>query len=193
MKNVILILGGLVVLVAVAVAAWFLVSPLFINNVVDEEFPAAVATVPKEQAAPAEEAQTAQETAAAMPDKVMDDPMPADAAPQLLASGRFTEIDRVHRGSGSATIYRLPDGRPVLRFDDFEVTNGPDLHVLLVEHPNPTNRSHVMEGYIDLGSLKGNIGSQNYDIPANIDLSKYSTVMIYCMPFHVIFSTASLG
>ena len=47
-------------------------------------------------------------------------------------------------------------------------------------------------GYIDLGKLKGNIGNQNYPIPADLDLSPGGSVVIYCVPFHVIFSVASL-
>ena len=75
----------------------------------------------------------------------------------------------------------------ILRLEDFMVTNGPDLHVLLVE-----NVEGDMGNYIDLGSLKGNIGAQNYEIPADVDLSQFSGVMIYCQPFHVVFSTAPL-
>lgn len=72
------------------------------------------------------------------------------------------------------------------------VTNGPNLHVLLVPHPYPQTRADV-EGYLDLGPLKGKIGSQNYEIPADANLTQYGTVVIYCVPFHVIFATATLG
>ena len=48
-------------------------------------------------------------------------------------------------------------------------------------------------GYLDLGKLKGNIGNQNYPVPDGIDISEYNAVMIYCEPFHVIFSTAPLN
>jgi hypothetical protein len=50
-----------------------------------------------------------------------------------------------------------------------------------------------MAGYLDLGSLKGNIGNQNYEIPAGTDISEYQSVVIYCLPFHVIFSTATIS
>jgi hypothetical protein len=50
----------------------------------------------------------------------------------------------------------------------------------------------VGSDYIDLGFLKGNIGDQNYDLPAGVDLSQYNSVVIYCLPFHVVFSTATL-
>jgi hypothetical protein len=63
----------------------------------------------------------------------------------------------------------------------------------LSKHPAPSGRSDIGEDYIDLGSLKGNIGSQNYDIPDNVDLSEYESVVIYCVPFHVVFATAALN
>lgn len=197
-KRLILIGVGVVVCGVIFAAGWYLASPLFIDNVVDETFPgvpaaAELAAMPAEQLEQIETEVLA--TAAAMPDKKMDDPMPvADSTrPLVVATGRFQDADSFHQGSGVATIYQLPDGEHVLRFEDFEVTNGPDLHVLLVEHPDPASRDDVMAGYLDLGSLKGNIGNQNYDIPAGTDLSKYKSVMIYCMPFHVVFSTAALG
>jgi len=73
------------------------------------------------------------------------------------------------------------------------VTNGPELHVILAPHPNPESRGDVTAaGYVDLGKLKGNIGDQNYAIPENVDLPGVGSVVIYCKPFHVIFSVATL-
>jgi hypothetical protein len=60
--------------------------------------------------------------------------------------------------------YPLSDGAQVLRFEDFSATNGPDLHVLLATNPAPASRVDLGD-YLDLGSLKGNVGNQNYDIP----------------------------
>jgi hypothetical protein len=79
-----------------------------------------------------------------------------------------------------------------LRFEDFSVTNGPDLHVLLAVDPAPASREDLGD-YVDLGSLKGNLGSQNYEIPPGTDLSQFKSVVIYCVPFHVVFATATLG
>ncbi len=121
--------------------------------------------------------------------------MPAAAEPQATAlkAGEFRDADRFHQGSGSATVYELPDGTIVVRLEDFMVTNGPELHVLLSVHQDPDSRSQVMNmGYVDLGDLKGNIGNQNYEVAADIDVSAYSSVVIYCKPFHVVFSVASL-
>ena len=138
-----------------------------------------------------EEVEEVMEDAADEAPTNVEEPMPEEA-PQVLVSGEFVDFDDFHQGSGTATVYELEDGSRVLRFEDFEVTNGPDLHVLLVPNEDPGGRDDV-EGYFDLGSLKGNIGDQNYEIPDDVDLSEYGSVVIYCVPFHVLFSVATLG
>ena len=81
----------------------------------------------------------------------------------------------------------------MLRIEDFKVTKGTDLHIFLSPHPNPTNLDELYTfGAVDLGKLKGNIGNQNYPIPEDVDVSIQMTVVIYCVPFHVFFSIASL-
>ncbi len=113
--------------------------------------------------------------------------------PIALASGSFRDADSFHQGSGTATIYLLPDGSHLLRLEDFEVTNGPDLRVLLAQPGDPMSRDELQGGgYTHLAKLKGNIGNQNYEIPADINLDEQNSVIIYCMPFHVIFSVAPL-
>ena len=113
---------------------------------------------------------------------------------QALGTGNFKDADAFHRGSGTATIYRTPDGSEVLRLEDLDVTNGPALHVVLSTHPDPERSAQVkQEGYVDLGDLKGNRGNQNYPIPAGVDTSVHKSVVIYCYPFAVVFSVATLG
>ncbi len=108
-----------------------------------------------------------------------------------VARGDFVGADNFHKGSGSAVIVRVGPQR-VLRFENFQVTNGPDLYVYLAIHPEPRSRQDVAQGYISLGKLKGNIGAQNYEIPVGTDLAKYRSVVIYCQPFHFVFATAAL-
>ena len=48
-------------------------------------------------------------------------------------------------------------------------------------------------GFVDLGALKGNIGDQNYDVPADLDLSRYRAVSIWCRRFSVNFGAAPLA
>lgn len=173
--------------VAGAAVAWYLVSPLFITNEVNDEFPmAAAAQVPDDMTLAEVEAEMVK--AADAPSVEAEEPMPPEA-PAVLASGSFEDADNFHLGSGMATLYELEDGSIVVRLEDFEVTNGPDLHVLLSTSDDP---AADLGDYIDLGSLKGNVGNQNYDVPADMDVSQYRSVIIYCEPFHVLFSSAVL-
>jgi hypothetical protein len=171
--------------------AWWLGSPLFIDDVANEDFPlTANATIPDDVTR--SEAESMMETAAKL-DSTMDESMDTEMSKTSTISlkiGSFRDEDRLHKGSGEATIYRLEDGSHVLRVEDFNVTNGPDLHVLLMVDPEGRDKS---QGYVDLGKLKGNVGNQNYPIPADTDIADYKAVMIYCQPFHIIFSTAPLN
>ena len=174
--------------VAGLAAAWYLISPLFITNEVDDAFPmAATAQVPDDMTREDVEAEMVK--AADSPVVEATDAMPADT-PTVLASGTFMDADNFHKGSGTATLYSLADGANVVRLEDFEVTNGPDLHVLLSTSDDP---AAGLGEYVDLGSLKGNVGNQNYDIPADVDVSLYRSVIIYCDPFHVLFASASFS
>jgi len=99
------------------------------------------------------------------------------------------------RTSGRATIYQSPDGKNYLRLSDFATSNGPDVHVVLLKADEKALGGVAVTGELDkveLGSLKGNQGDQNYDLPAATDFNKYQTVAIYCERFHVIFGTSQL-
>jgi hypothetical protein len=185
------VIGAVVVGIPVLALGWWLGSPLFISQEVDEPFPMSAGAVIPDDMTP-EQVEAEMADAADAPDVESADGIPDSAGLVELTSGLFAGADSFHEGSGRATLYELDDGQTVLRLEAFEVTNGPDLHVLLVPHPSPDSREDV-EGYVDLGSLKGNIGNQNYDIPADVDVSGFGSVVIYCQPFHVIFATASLG
>lgn len=219
-KNSRNIIGFLVVVVVLAVG-YYLASPLFINNSVDEAFPFEIpdpttlanmdggemaaleaefmAALPNEatldQLSDEDRGDVADRVMEAavvvMADKEMADAMPA-AEWVTVATGTFFGADRFHEGEGTAVILQLND-QQVLRFEEFRVTNGPDLHVILSKNPNPTDSSDLGDDYIDLGQLKGNVGSQNYELPTNLDLSEYQSVVIYCMPFHVLFASATLN
>lgn len=180
---------GVLVIVGVPVA-WYLGSPLFISKTVNEPFPmSAKATVPEGMTRAEVEAAM---TKAAGQASSAADVMPAGATPaQALARGTFHGADSFHRGEGTATVYRVNEGL-LLRLDPFNVINGPDLHVILTKHQAPRSRADVDEGYVEVGKLKGNMGSQNYVLPQGVRLEDYRAVVIYCKPFHVVFATATL-
>lgn len=114
------------------------------------------------------------------------------AAETILASGTFHSV--AHDGSGNAKIYQLSDGERILRLTNFKTSNGPDVHVYLIAANDATDSDMVKKaGYREVGSLKGNIGDQNYEIPADVDLAKYRAVTIWCKRFSVNFATAPLN
>ncbi|HEX2226380.1 MAG TPA: DM13 domain-containing protein [Candidatus Binatia bacterium] len=115
-----------------------------------------------------------------------------DKGPMALTQGSFKSL--AHETKGSASIYQLADGKRTLRLTDFETSNGPDVHVYLTAaEVEKGNDSIKQAGFIDLGSMKGNKGDQNYDIPGDVDLRKFSNVTIWCARFGVNFGQAALG
>jgi len=115
----------------------------------------------------------------------------ANSATTKVASGQFH--NGAHETKGMATVLQLADGKKTLRLTDFQTSNGPDVHVYLVAAEDAKDNDTVTRaGFLELGSLKGNIGDQNYELPANTDLSKYRAVTIWCKRFSVNFGTAPL-
>jgi hypothetical protein len=113
------------------------------------------------------------------------------AAPTTLATGAFHGVH--HETTGTATLYRRPDGTRLLRFTNFSTSNGPDVRIYLVAAEDAQDNATVKQaGFIELGPMKGNQGDQNYDVPATVDLTKYRAVTIWCRRFAVNFATAPL-
>lgn len=116
---------------------------------------------------------------------------PPASMPVKVAEGSFHGV--AHETKGVASIYQLPEGKKLLRFSGFETSNGPDVQVYLVAAPDAKDNETVTKaGFIRIGDLKGNMGDQNYELPANIDLNKYRAVTIWCRRFGVNFATAPL-
>jgi hypothetical protein len=93
---------------------------------------------------------------------------------------------------GDVKIYRYPDERKVLRLENFSILNGPDLRVYLVSLPDPLN-TEELGVFIDLGDLKSNSGNQNYDIPRELNMGDYASVVIYDLVSGHIFGVARIG
>lgn len=120
-------------------------------------------------------------------------PFASSTDPQALYTGRLE--GKAHQTSGRATIYKTPDGKQYLRLTDFSTSNGPDVHVVLARSDGANLTQEIVKGQLDsveLGSLKGNQGDQNYDLPASVDLQKYNAAVIYCERFHAVFGVARL-
>jgi Electron transfer DM13 len=113
---------------------------------------------------------------------------------KIVATGTFHGA--AHSTSGRATVYSGDNGALTLRLTNFKTSNGPNLHVLLIAASDAEdNEDFFKKGVerVDLGSLKGNEGDQNYDVPAGTDLEKYKAVSIFCERFSVNFGAAPLA
>lgn len=111
-------------------------------------------------------------------------------ASEQIASSMFRDLE--HDTNGSAILTESPDGSRILSLVDFETSNGPDLRVYLSAGSSDKGfGKEYGEDFVELGRLKGNIGDQNYDVPAEIDLAKYHNAVIWCKRFSVGFGVAT--
>lgn len=126
----------------------------------------------------------------------VDEPFPGDVAvaagdpPHVLESGVFHGV--AHATKGTASIYDI-DGRKVLRLAGLSTSFGPDVRVVLVQAPDAADNGTVKSaGYLEVGPLKGNVGDQNYELPAGFDPARHKAVTLWCRRFGVNFATAPL-
>ncbi|GGM23757.1 DM13 domain-containing protein [Micromonospora yangpuensis] len=180
-----------VVLGAVFGLYWFQPWKLVTETVVDEAVPVVDGPPASLPSGPAEPATAASPTAVPTP----VEPSPTRTGNRLLAAGEF--VTHEHDTSGVAQVVELPDGRRQLVLRDLATSNGPDLRVWLTDQP-------VLPGvagwrvfddgeWVELGRLKGNRGTQAYDIPASVDLTALTSVSIWCKRFSVSFGAAGLA
>jgi Electron transfer DM13 len=165
-----LVLVGMVLVVIVAAvgAYWFQPWKLFTSKTVHEALP----TVSVSQPAPGTGKQE----------------------PQILSQGEL--VSQEHDVTGTVQLLRLPDDSLVVRLQDLDTSDGPDLKVLLTDAtvtPGLEGAYVFDDGrWVDLGSLKGTNGSANYPVPAGTDIDGLTSVSIWCDRFDVSFGAAEL-
>lgn len=188
------IVGFVVTLAALATVAfgYFGVHTLFTDERVDE-------AAPEFDAVPAGPDSTAVSTppTTSAPEPVpssstLPSEAPVTSTPPAVGTvvteheGAF--VSRDHPTTGQAVVLGNGTGQRFLRFENFQTDNGPDLAVYLVN-----SAAGGVDDFIDLGKLKGNSGDQNYEIPTDVDLDVYDTVLIWCVRFSSPFGEAPLS
>jgi hypothetical protein len=193
------IIGIIVVVVAVG---GLLASPLFYETEIDEPLPVVLDKIepgltltkfsnmddtPRQvlvEKMPDKVKEMVMEEATKMPTSVSEgmDMMGNTQSVAIVKSGNFEGLAG-HYAEGLAKIIEV-EGATFLRFEDFEVTNGPDLRVYITKDGDIKNGIH-------LEKLKGSKGNQNYELN-DIDVAQYNSVVIYCQPFGVYFGQAQL-
>jgi hypothetical protein len=107
-------------------------------------------------------------------------------------SGVFDHRAGVDTVAGNATLGKTSDGKVILRFENLNSANGPDLHVYLSKQASPATTQQVMDG-IEVGTLKATTGASNYELAATTDITQFKSVVIYCKSFSVVFGYANLS
>jgi Electron transfer DM13 len=139
------------------------VLPAYDDDVVVEAFPATVSAPSPPPPMPVETS-----------------PTPPPSGPVRLRTGSFRGID--HEASGTVNLYRRPDGRHVVGLEDFDIQPGPDYDVYIVPGADRRDRA----GGTRLDDLRGNRGTQFYDLPAELTVGDEPwTVLIWCQTFGV--------
>jgi electron transfer DM13 len=178
---------GVLALAILGPVGWYLASPLFISTSINEPPPVA-AVEPTLSPTPG-----APSTSASMPDATPDPtpaptPTPTSTPRPLALAGPFSGADDFHFGRGTARLVETTPGAYVVRLEDFEVRNGPDLYVYL-----SPDRSGYVDTALELGRLKADKGNQNYDVPSGLDPASAGSVVIWCKQFSVLFAVAPLA
>ena len=191
-------------IVPFAIVNWWLISPYFIDDTVDEAFstsisqqlgaadqtPAAPATPPVEGESETDSPPPNQPEPVPEEPAATEEEPPAPSGPVLVGAGQFVGLAG-HSGTGDAGLFENPDGSLLLRFENFDIQNGPDLEVYLVPGPDQTS---LAAGSIHLGALKGNIGDQNYELPPGTELAPGEyTALVWCEAFSVEFVGATIA
>lgn len=164
MKKLLIIL----ILILVAAFLWWTVSPLFIQKEVNDELPGDLLE------------SLAKSAIGDMANTTENDP----STTSLLGPFPIKDTD-LHPASGEVVVINSP-GKSIIRYKDYQGTNGPDLFVYLA-------KDLEAKEFVNLGRVRGNLGNLNYTVPDGIDISEYQYVLTWCKAFGVLFDYAELN
>ncbi len=200
MNNIKIAIGGIIAVIAIIIAT-YTISPLFINTTIDEPLPDTRTNIGFDEFMKLSEDERAT-IGKVMTQEEKDNIMSVFAQDNVTVKDEITRSenqtndmlignlidagDAFHMASGQVKVLRSQDGTQILRFENLDVTNGPDLYVYLAIDT-------TAKDFVNLGRLKGNIGNQNYPIPENTDFEKYNTVLIWCQAFSTLFGSSKLS
>lgn len=179
-KKILFVLGGAMVLVI----AYYFISPLFISVSLDEASPVSISeVVPTDVPAPASASLAEENKVENTKDTSVED-APKNPAPKKETVATIVGTPG-HPASGSVRILKTDSG-DVVRMEDFETINGPDLFVYLTTDLEATE-------FVDLGELKATEGNINYAVPEGVDVTQYAYVVVWCKQFGVLFNYAEIA
>ena len=201
-RRVWILVGAIALALAVALPV-FQPWKLFVDVRVDEAFPvvaaggttvttaASTTTAPPIAPTPTPTATAGVSSTTTSTPMTTAVPTTTTATPPAERRGTFSS--RNHPTAGTARLVTLADGSVVVRLEDFETDNGPDVVVYLSPAAGDASNDALGADPVFLGELKGNVGNQNYVVPPGTDLGKARSVVIWCRRFSVPFGVAGLA
>lgn len=120
--------------------------------------------------------------------------LPSMVGPVRVVRSQFQRLDPVRWAEGELSVYQQADDTLLARFENFSTSNAPDLRVLMAAAATPTTLEALgpLDQTVDLGGLLGTVGNQNYEVPADVDLANYNSLVLYSPSLNVIMSYAPL-
>ena len=162
----------IIIIIVGAGISWILISPLFLEGeTLDEELPDTMDVVNSTTVTTDENNGIA-----------------------LISQGELQRLDSVHHGSGIVQLVKNKElGNYSIFFRDVEIANGPGLVVYLTTGYGFTSTRDDIGEYADLGKLRAQIGNFSMDVPEGVDPTIYNAVTVWCDPFSIIFTYATLN
>ena len=106
-------------------------------------------------------------------------------------SGDF--VRKSKRLKGSWTVEQRGDKTFIVFSDDFRAANGPDLKIFLSpKSVSGATGKNAVDGSINIGELQKTKGTQEYEIPAGVNLSDFGSVLVHCEAYSVLWGGGDL-
>jgi len=118
---------------------------------------------------------------------------PAQATAAVAVSLNQNFIKKKYKIKGQWKVVQ-ENGQTIIRFsDDFKTKNGPDLKIFLSpQSVGDVTGKTALEGAVTLGVLKSNKGTQDYVVPNGVSLDNFSSVLIHCEAYSVLWGGGRL-
>lgn len=171
---------GSIILVGVGAFLWWLISPMFIDEVREDSLPPEV-----EQALAPTSSRTADEDTASNTTSSPTETSSTNDAPSTFIDGPFPIFGTPsHPASGEVEVIYSPE-ETLVRYKNYDGTNGPDLKVYLATDLEATE-------FLSLGDARGNKGTLIYGVPLDVDLDDYRYILTWCEAFNELFDYAEI-
>jgi hypothetical protein len=129
-----------------------------------------------------------------------NDGMAGGASPMPLRSGTFQGADDFHFARGTVALHQAANGTYLLRFEEYDAREGPDVYLYLTREAGDGNAAEVEGNGLRLrvpggeGDGRATVrGSFNVFLPEGTDATAYHGVTIWCDQFDHFFGHAPLA